>query len=447
MRTFNLILLAGIMVFTGSGCAFTSPTLPSDPEEADTGSLATAVALTLAAAESAEPSPESPGTDPISVPLRVLRVAYVDSTDLWLWTEGTAAVKLYDNPLIIGDLRLSDDGQIITFMLVDSNSLPNHLMAINTDGSNLRILINASDLLSLTRNPNAVAVGPNRMEFIPGSHTLAFNTRLYIGGTDLILENTIQLVNADDGSLTTLDLPGESGQFFYSPDGTQVAIVTPTDISLMNADGSNWRDAVLIYDRVITYTEAPYYATPRWSADSSQLRVVIPSADTIDPDATNTLYDLPLDGSPAVSLGSTTTQPQLFNPESSLSPDMSTVAITRELGDPGNRTIELHFADPSTGLSTFYHTSSYIYFDNWSPDGRHFVFTIDGSRFLGELGAEFGPLAGLSDVRSVVWVDSTRFIFSNGGSGVWQLQLGSIDGLNILIASPTANFVVFAVSY
>jgi hypothetical protein len=366
---------------------------------------------------------------------------------LWLWTEGGAAVELHDNPLAVGDMRLSDDGQVVAFLLVEINFLPNSIMAINTDGSGLRTLVDETTLSGMTSDPAALAVGPHQMEFVPGTHTLAFNTMPYFDGPGLILENDLRLVDADSGSLTTLISPGAGGRFHYSPDGTQVAIVTPSDISLMNADGSNWRDAVLAYTSVITYSEAPYFANPRWSADSSQLRVVIASADILDPAATITLYDLPLDGSPAVSLGFTSAKAPVFNQDPTLSPDMSMVAFTRQVGDPASSTIELHFVEPATGITTFYHSGANLDFENWSPNGTHFVFVEGGSRNLGELGAGFGPVAGLSDVRRVVWVDGARFLFTNGSIGAFQLQLGSIGAPAVWIVSPTADFIVFDFSY
>jgi hypothetical protein len=352
-------------------------------------------------------------------------------------------VELHDNTLAVGDPRLSDDGQVVAFLLLETNFLPNSIMSINTDGSGLRTLVDAATLSTMTTDPIALAVGPHQMEFVPGTHILAFNSQPYFDGPGLILENDLRTVDADTGILTTIVAPGAGGRFHYSPDGTQVAIVTPTEISLMNADGSNWRAAVLAYTSVITYSEAPYYANPRWSADSSQLRVVIASADILDPAATITLYDLPLDGSPAVSLGSTAAQAPVFNQEPTLSSDMSTIAFTREVGAPGSATIELHFVDSATGITTFYHSAAYVNFDSWSPNGTHFVFAEGGSRYLGELGAGFGPVAGLSDVRRVVWVDGARFLFTNGSIGAFQLQLGAIGGPNVFIVAPVGDFIAF----
>ncbi|MDH5507715.1 MAG: hypothetical protein OEZ02_10895 [Anaerolineae bacterium] len=427
------LILPALACFSGGG---TTPAGPPDPGAVETSVAATMTAMAAAITDTPVPPP---------VPA-VLRVAFVDGGDLWLWMEGIPAVELHDDAFDVGDVRLSDDGQVIAFSLVDNYDFRG-LWAINTDGSSLRMLVDAPTINSMSADPSALGANPWRWDFVPGSHTLAFNTHLVFDGPGLAIQNDLRLLNADTSALSTLLAPGDGGEFYYSPEGSQIAIVTPTDISLINADGSNRRDAVLTYASVMTYSEYQYYAVPRWSTDGSQLRVVIPSPDMMDPAATIEVFEIPLDGTPPVSVGLTAAFPPLFVQESTLSPDLSKVAFTRRVGAAGSNTVELHFVEPATGTMSLYYTGTNVEFENWSPGGTHFVYAEGSARYMGALGGGSGLVAGLADVRKVVWIDATRYLFTNGSTGSWQLQLGVLGGSTTFIVSPAADFVTFDFSY
>ena len=63
--------------------------------------------------------------------------------------------------------------------------------------------------------------------WMPGSHTLLFNTRLdFEEGLGLYLSDDLHALDVDSGTNQPLLPPGEGGDFYLSPDGSQVALVT-----------------------------------------------------------------------------------------------------------------------------------------------------------------------------------------------------------------------------
>ncbi|MBW8011793.1 MAG: hypothetical protein FVQ83_11230 [Chloroflexi bacterium] len=417
--------------------------------------VATSVALTLAAESPGSPPtepPAAPPTEPPVVPVTeappppppaVLRIVYVNDGDVWLWTEGIGGVELYDGPDPVESVRISPDGQVIAFTVPASPfGLIAGVWAINNDGSNLRLLIDGAALNALSSEPSALGAVFNRWTFIPGTHTIAFNTRLIFEGPGLIIQGDLRLIDTDTLVFSTLLPVGGGGEFYYSPDGSQVAITTPTSISLMNADGSNWRDSVLVYTFVITYSEYEYYAIPRWSADSTQLRAAIPSADPFAPGASVTVWDIHLDATPATSLGTYTSDMAIFNSGVIISPDLSQVAYLERTAVPTDNTWMLHIADLGGPGDIIYHTGN-LNFSAWSPDSIHFAFKEALVLRLGQFGAGFADLADTPAARNMVWVDGDTFLYNEGSSGAWQLRLKDIGAASILIVAPVADFLAY----
>jgi hypothetical protein len=445
----KLFLILAILVLAALACDISLPELPSGPDEADAGAVATAVALTLAASEGGGPPEDPPAGPPDDVllgPPSVLRVAYVDDGDLWLWTEGSAAAELYDDAAYdVGDLRLSDDGQVVAFTMTDGFGFIG-FWAINSDGSSLRPLVDAAAVDAMSTDPSALRALPFRWEFVPGSHVLAFNTHLTYDGPGLAIQDDLRLLDADTAALSTLFAPGNAGQFYYSPDGSQIALVTPTALSLINADGSNRRDSVLTYTSVITYSEYQWYPIPRWAPDGSYLRVAIPSPDILDPTGTVEVWHILMDGSAATSLGFTAASAPIFVQVSTISPDMNKLAFLRQVGPPADNTWDIRFVDLSTYVDTWYRAGE-LTFEVWGLDSSKFVFREGGHLFVGEEGV--GPIA-LPDAGNSMdpaWVDASRVLYLSGSRGAWELRLQAVGGVSVVIASPIGDFIPFDFSH
>ena len=460
---------AGLILLALQACITLPPQAPPEDPGAMGDAVATAVAQTLEAGgvpgegppadvpgggdppggppDDVPPGdpPGDPPADPPGGPPAVLRIAYLDDGDVWLWTEGAGAAEIYDGAFGANDVRISDDGMVVAFQLFDGYTFVG-LWAVNSDGTNARSLVDAATVTSMGTNPGAVGTEPYSWEFIPGSHTVAFNTRQFYEGPGLDIQEDLHLVDADSAVLTTLLAAETAGEFYYSPDGSQIALVTPTTISLINADGSNRRDDVLVYNSLITYSEYQWYAKPRWAADGNSLRVAIPTADILDPAATVAVFDIPTDGSPATSMGFTAAEPLAFMHQNVVSPDLQKLAFLRRAGVPTDNIWEIHFADLSTFALSYFHTGG-VRFEVWSPDSVRFVFEEGGHLYVGQMGVTPVMLPDTDRGTDPTWVDVDRVLYLSGSIGNWELRLQTVGGALTVIALTTGDFVPYDFAY
>ena len=420
---------------------------------AEKADLATQVAALEAASDT--PSPDAGTATPVPFPTLTpasteLRVAFVKTDEhgnnAWLWTEGeSGAVPLTKDGGVVGDVRISDDGEIVAFTRGDG------LWMVRSDGTEERQLVSAEEFVAMeAREPSEFDVVLNRFDWIPHAHILAFNTRLRME-IGLVLNDDLHLVNADTLERTALLPPGEGGEFTYSPDGRQVAVVTRGSISLINADGSDRRE-VLTYTPVATHSEFAYYAKPVWAADSSSLRVAIPPADPLaEPSSPTSVWSIPADGTPASKIGNIATgqvKEPLFSPNLRYvahlvvaQPDPESTPMTSLLitsMDKGQAVTYYPQTDTGTQITldsgetiTHYPEASLIY--GWAPDSLHFAFLTYSSELpaqaqIGQLGKEAVSLySGADTVIDVRWVDADRYLFLAVGSRGWSILLGHLQ--------------------
>ncbi|RPI82777.1 MAG: hypothetical protein EHM41_17560 [Chloroflexi bacterium] len=276
----------------------------------------------------------SPTTEP--APAQPLKIAYTKDGDAWLWVEGGSPTQLTTSGGVI-DIRLSDDGSVVAF-LKQATELISELWAVNADGSNEHPLVTAGELRQV--DPRAFGVTVNRYEFVPGSHVIAYNTRQVFEGPVYFMYNDLNLVDSGTLEKRTLLPVGEGGDFFYSPDGSQIALTTSEYIQIVNADGSNRRH-VLDFQRINTASEYQFYPTPVWAADSSRMAVVIPPVEPFNyPIGMSTIYSIPVDGSAAVQVGQV--EAMYLPGFTYISPDMRYVLYAKMVGEPEQNLRELH---------------------------------------------------------------------------------------------------------
>lgn len=408
--------LVALMGFAVIFSACTTPTLTPDvtadvsetpvssPEPTSTPSPTNTSIPSLTPTATASPSP-SP-TPELEEPQ--LQIAYIDG-NAYLWTEAEGVTQLTqaDN---IYDLRLSPDGQLLAYLHpIDPERVELRLVA--TDGSDDRLLVSIQNLEELV--PDNEPVGIYNFEWHPDGDYLAFNT--HIIGYGLRQNDDLHLVNVKTGSITTLLPPGQGGEFYYSPDGETIALVTsgdymnlPGKISLVKADGSQRHDALITFPSVLTYSEAPFYPPLAWSPDSSFLLVAIPSPDHFATDASITVWRVPTDGSAA---------DDLFTIETSFflsglpvfSPDLSQVAYQQQIGQPDDNWAALHIFRVETSEDVLYYQGGLDYFA-WIPETDQFAFvTEDPVLILGRLG-EDPQQTDLPWGNFLVWVDSESYL-------------------------------------
>lgn len=388
-----------------------------------------------------DPPPTAPPADtptplPTEIPTPLPPIDFLQivltnaNTDLLLWRETDGALLPILPASGATDLRLSDDGTLIAYRK-DLNFGQQELWVVNTEGTNPRLLLGVEALRAL--EPAALGILIHQYEWIPNTHTLAFNTLEYIEAPGLFLNDDLHFLDVDLNELTTQLTAGSGGNFVFSPDGQQYALIGQNNdeglgtISLLNTDGSNIRDDVLTYPYVLTYSEYQYYAEPVWSPDSTFLRVAIPPQDSLgEPEATTLLWEIPTDGSLGVQLGEILTQPFFIGPVQ-FSPDLTRLAYTR-IPDPTDfLNAELVLANADGTEETVF-ISGNVFFNAWSPDSQSFVFELSDLQetYWGIVQGSYTLLTESPYVWDVTWIDATRFLFTTQTDTGWQLHLGTL---------------------
>ncbi len=448
------ILIAVVMILlTSLACSIPFSNNGPTPEDIS-ATAAAAVSATLTAMAPVEvptaiPDVETPMDTPIpeTTPTTVvkskpdqLRLAMVDSNqNLSSWQED-GSLSLIVNTGDVSQAVLSPDGEWIVFTRTSPDGIDISLWAIRFDGSDEKILVSHADFLAMPLHPDitdpstVLTIAPYMIEFIPGTHTVAFNTYPQFDGPGFFDNKDLWYVNVETAERRSFLSPSQAGHFFFSPDGSQMALVTPNQIDLLNTDGSNRRFAVLIYDFVLTYSEFAYHAKPIWSADSSFLRVAIPPQDPLgDATAPVKIYHIPTDGSMATLLTSILVAP-LDN--AMLAPDTNHFAFKEQLGDPADNQFSLKFADLSGSTPTEFTTGS-LGFGAWAPDSSHFYFINWNPRtaLIGQVGAPGVIALDANPAINFSWVTADRYLFIYQSGANYQLRIGTLSTASVEIAS------------
>lgn len=454
MQVKKQILLAFVVILlTSLACSLPfGNTGPSPEEISATAEAAVSATLTALAPPVLLPT-ENPAQEPDTQPIHEedptsiiksnpdqLRMAIIDSVNnLSSWQE-ESGLNLLTNTGDVTKAVLSSDGEWIVYTRTTTDGVDISMWAIRFDGSDQKLLANHADFMAMAVNPEVidvyeiVTISPNMLDFIPGTHTIAFNTYPRFNAPGLLLNNDLWFINLDTNEIRSFLSPGQAGNFYFSPDGTQMALVTPDRIDLLNTDGSNRRIGVLTYPFVYTYSEYAYHANPIWSQDSSYLRVSIPPQDPLgDASAPVNIYHLPIDGSPATLLASLVVAP-LEN--AFLAPDLNHYAFKEQLGEPVENLFSLKFSNLSGGTPIEFTTGS-LGFGAWAPDSSHFYFINWNPReiFIGQVGAPGVIALDVNTVMNFSWITSDQFVFIYQSGTNYQLRLGSLSTPSVEIAN------------
>ena len=446
----GMLLTLTLLILASLACSLLPPRTPTptpEPGLSVEDVVATSVAATIIAgggeAPTAEPAPSTeesapPTEDPAPAPSSFLQIAYVLDGDIWYWEEGGVPAQLTTSGDVVS-VYLSDDAMVAAFIRqYDWNN--QEIYAVNTDGTNVRSLVTLADFATMVIGRDMISAVPSQIAWAPSTHTLSFNTRMTFEGPGLFLGDDIRQVDADTGVISVLMTPGTAGDFYYSPDGSQIAITDEDSISVVDADGTNRLD-LLTFPIVITYSEYNYYPPVSWSPDSSYLRGAIPAADPLasPPDPT-TIWHLPADGSPASTLTTVPTVP-FFQNAIRFSPDTTQIVYFTEVTPGAPPVLDLHLAN-ADGSGDVVYVSGDLRFHGWSTDGINFIYSNSGhTPRVGQLGDTPTFLPGISFLGGVSWVDETRFLYSNNPGAGWELWLRELGSPGTLLVSTTGDSI------
>lgn len=365
-------------------------------------------------------------------------VFYLGSQGIYHWQEISGRNDLIVPAGNIIGLQMSDDGQFVAYLQMDDAAAGSiSLRVFDADGETNRLLLSEAEFRGFHNESDAVVVRPWLITFVPNSHTLALSTIRYdlvdgnIEGITAHRYDDLMLIDVNSGEVTHLLSPGAGGDFYYSPDGQQIALVNDSSLSLMNSDGSNLRQNVITW-QPLGITHDYYRPEPAWLPDSQSLLIAAANAeDNIDafynPDASSTIFRVPVDGEPE---SITTMVGAPLGP--SFSPDGRRVAFDR-VGNE-NLPYALHIAAVDNAWNVVYATGQGLNFNGWLPDSSGFVFrALRDAPQLGRLCQEPNPLplpemadSADSFVRWIEWIDDSRFLFTIDEPP--QLLMGDLNG-------------------
>lgn len=418
----------------------------SIPVTLDVSSLATGVAATMTAMApvphtlpTAAPI-ESTGASPAPSPTtaRPSRVVYISGGEVWLVEVSTPAVQLTHSGKAEQAL-ISDDGAAIAYTRRENLDGPAEIRAVNPDGTNERLLMNAAQLNALHPLNGMKFNDLANLAFIPRTHRLAYNTRGVAEGPGLAKYDDLNLIDVDSGTQTSLLPAGSGGDFTFAPDGARVAITHATNINLANADGTHLVTNLITFPLINTASEYMYYPKVVWALDGSAFGVVIPSQEPFTPPTSGTTWKV-------TSGGAATNQGAIIGDffrttggYPLLSPDLAHVAFTRDTATPNVHDLFISNAD-GTGESKL--ATGTITWQGWAPDGQHYLFT-QGSPLTLMFGSMGSAPVPVGPGNNPYWLDANRFVYLTGSSGSWSLDfvaLGNPPQVLASIAGDVASF-------
>lgn len=419
MKQRNLLLIIGSLALLGSllACSIPVGPTPFPGGDGDTGGDGGSgpMVVTEVPVIPAEPTP--------------LTVAYIKAGNVWLWTEAGGSRQLTSSGDTVNP-SVSEDGQVVAFVR------NGELWAVNADGSDERVLVDAVFLASLIPpTPDGDTAEVNQHIWRPGSHTVYFNMLTVAGMIGYrIPRMDLYSVNADSpsGSLVNLEPEDMGGVPYFSPDGSVLALAQPTKIIFLAVDGSFYVEA-LTFPMVLTYSEWFYVPEVVWLPDSSGVRLVVPASDPLgDPTLPSTFWDVPVSGSPSV-LTTFLAVPAFAN-FPYVSPNGDSVLYLMETGGMA----QIHSIN-SGGADSFYvwYDPGTVGVTGWSPDSVHFTFWNPAPAQAGYGSIDTNMTLGDSTmVQSLGWVDNSRFLYQNGN----ELRLGNVSAASVLIDTGVTEY-------
>lgn len=219
-----------------------------------------------------------------------LTVVYSQGTGLYYWRPGMAATLLEELEVPVLTLWVSPNGEQVFYILDDGTD--RGLYSFSISQSEKKMWLNSQDLDALT--PGLVSQ-IDRLEWIPGSSRIVFNTRPRDWVEPQIPETRdLFVLDLEDGKVRAVAPVGQAGlDFSVSPDGQWLALLGADQVELIRPDGSE-RKVMLTFDPIrmpspVEYSiKSEFYLSSRqvhpvvfWMPDVSGFWIPIPPADIL----------------------------------------------------------------------------------------------------------------------------------------------------------------------
>ena len=397
-------------------------------------STATPLSLPTESLSTPLPSPSLPAS-----PVSMIEVVFVKDGNLLVWDEATQQTRTIVNTGDVFAVTASDDGQVIAFTRGSwVGALDGYeqfaLWAVNRDGGDLRELVSAEDLRQRIDPGERDSSNFFQFGWVPQSHQLIFSGTKYIvqaEGLSHAIPHGVYLVDTVTGSVTVVAEAAENLRFLPSPDGEQIALMSPRALGFINADGSNKRQAVLTFTEV--GLAGPLFPAGVWTQDSRAF--VMTGSFESDPayNVNFTIWRVATDDLPPEALGAVTGS----SPNSvTFSPDGKNVSFLQTT-DQQPQEIAGWFIKPlipeAGALALPYYGKQAFYANlHWSPAGDAFAIKDQALLQLCPNATQDSLVCGVpirlgsGTITRLQWVDTSRFLFESIEPNT--LSLGNVDG-------------------
>ena len=425
----NVSMISGLLVLSACAPRISISTLPPSPTAGPTALPAL--------------------TEAHSAPAASLAIAFVKDGDVHLWEEVTQQSRTLLKAGDVVNITMSDDGQMLAFTrrawagseMEGSEQLS--LWTVKRDGTDPREVIPAEFLrqrLNLTERESS---NFHQLGWIPETHQVLFSITQYIAqaeGMSHAIPHGAYIVNLDSGSVTALAEPPENLRLVASPDGAQVALLSPTSLSFINSDSSNRRSDVLSYPEA--GLTGPLFPTGVWTADARAF--VLTGSFEMDPRSmlNFTLWRIPVDGSAPVSLATVMES----DPNSvTFSPDGKSAAYVEATdGQPpeiSGWSIKRFEVEAGRLAIPYYGKEAWMANLHWSPSGQAYAIQdhdlaplcADATQDTQVCGEPLRLGIDSNIITSLQWVARDRFLVA--GIEPNMLVLGNVDGTFVPVAT------------
>jgi Tol biopolymer transport system component len=385
---------------------------------------------------STPPAAESASSAPRAV------VAFVRDGNIQLWDEATGQSQTIFDSGNVSAVTMSDDGQTVAFLrrsivqLTEFESREQSaLWTVDRDGKHPRELVSAESLRERLSADERESTNIAQMAWIPGTRRLLFSGWTYIvqaEGESHATPEGLYVVDADTLTDSVLVPAGNNLRFVPSPDGQQIALMSATNLSFINVDGSNLRQDVLNYPAVgITNMLFP---TGVWTQDSRAFLITGSLESNATFNISFTIWSVPVDGSlpePSVTVRQSDLGSVTFSPDGQR---MAFAQFTDQQPSKHDKWSIIPLTAGIPPLAIPHDIEVGAANIHWSPAGEAYngilrqlcPDAIQESDVCGGY-SFFGTIAAIS------WIDATRFLFLTREPSV--LFLGNVDGSNVPVVA------------
>jgi hypothetical protein len=370
---------------------------------------------------------------------------YIKDGDILVWDESTGASRTTFDAGDVIRVEVSDDGQLAAFLrrsVVQRSDIDwfeqSAMWIVDLSGQNPRELVSAESLRELLGAVETDSSNIPELTWIPKTHRLLFNGWTYLvqaEGESHAVPRGLVSVDADTGTPQVL-VPADSNlRFVVSPDGRQVALLSPTALSFIDVDGSDLRQDALTYPQA--GIPGPLFPTGVWAEDSQAF--VVTGSFVEDPASGIDfgIWRVPADGSAPVELAAI----RRSHPASvTFSPDGQSVAHIQYTDEVPSE-IAGWFITPlevGAGPLAIQAELEVGYADlHWSPDGRSYTSTLKELCPGASQDSEVcqAPVSFGGDAASIHWIDPHRLLLLTRDPAA--LYLVELDASSVMDATTT----------